>query len=250
MKTMLAGPARRTYLLLGLALGLAACSDDPTAPGAEPVTIELDRADVRLESLGQTVQFSARVLDASGQEMAGVPLEWISDTPSRLESLGDGAFRAVANGPAQVMVRAGGAVALATVRVEQEAAGLALSLDPGPGSSGSIEGTTLRLWALEEGASLRARWADALGHGVGNEGLYPALESLDPHLVQVEEDGTLRAVGNGIARVRVTLAPFSTILEVHVQATFAVESCVSFGGEGVTGRDRQCSTVEITARKR
>lgn len=244
---------RRTghrFLLLGLALLVAACSDDATAPGmGEPVTIHLNSADLRVESLGETVQFTGRVMDAAGRELVGSLLEWSSDRPDRLLSLGNGAFRTVANGPARVTVRSGGAVAFAEVLVEQRAAGLALSLAPDGSSGGSIEGTTLRLWALDDGASIRARWADAMGTGVGESGLYPALESLDPELVQIGGDGTIRALADGIARVRVTLAPFSTVLTVHVEATFAVESCVGFGGESMTGREQACSSVEITTRR-
>lgn len=244
-------------------LSAVACSDSPVAPADDEArTLVLDQEALTVRSHQEVVRFSARVFDALGHEMAGVPLAWSVDAPGVLEPMGEGTFRTLADGTARITVRPAGPGsggddgrgprATADVRVEQEATRLGLFV--GESLVRTEEGypslTTLDLWTVDDRPALTARAVDAMGQAV-EDGPVAAVTwtSGDPHVLTLAEDGTLVPVTDGTTTLFVQGEGLSGELAVRVRTTQEIRACLRVedpAGSDPAGSAQACASVVLT----
>lgn len=122
--------------LLATTLLAAACTDDPTAPGApeppEILRVEVAPDEVWLET-GDTVRLAATAYGASGSPVAGVAVTWATGSPASLRVQPSGAtalVTALAPGFATVTATAGGKSNDATFLVEAPEQVGSIELEP------------------------------------------------------------------------------------------------------------------------
>ena len=174
--------------LLATAALVGACDHGPAAsPPPPPVpvatSITISPATATLESLQQTVQLTATVLDQNGRTMTGVGLTWSTSDESVATVDGNGLVSAVGAGTATIRASAGSLAATAEVTVEQRATRVRVSPD------------TASLTAVGDTVRLTAEAFDRNDHPA------PAAEftwtSLDNTVATVDEDGLVTAVALG-----------------------------------------------------
>jgi hypothetical protein len=109
----------RTIALSAISLlTLASCESGSTNPpevGVDRILVTPESA--TLESLGQTVQFSARAVDESGDSIHGVEFEWSSYDERVVTVSEDGTAEAVGDGAATVIAEGDGKMGSALVTV-------------------------------------------------------------------------------------------------------------------------------------
>ena len=201
-------PRSRPYALLAVALLAAGCGgDDPVEPPTPPpsavpttVTITPDAAD--FESLGETVQLAATVLDQNGQAMAGASVTWTTSDAGVATVSSGGLVTATGNGMASVTATAGGATGSASVTVEQRAADVGVS--PAADTLTSL-GDTVRLMAAA---------ADANGNAIAS--VEVTWSSGDEAVASVDSTGLVTATGNGNATITATAGAASGTATVTV----------------------------------
>ncbi|MGY8800313.1 MAG: Ig-like domain-containing protein, partial [Longimicrobiales bacterium] len=71
-------------------------------------SVEIEPVRVALASLGDTATYTARVLDPRGEDISGQAVTWSARDADVAEDLGEGVFRALANGDTWVIAAAGG----------------------------------------------------------------------------------------------------------------------------------------------
>ena len=118
----------------------------------EPDQVVVTPRDVTFAALGDTAEFTARVLDAQDNEIFGEEVSWSSLSPEVATVNAAGVVTAVANGIATVTASASGVSGEATVTVWQRAASVAI--DPGE----------VELTSVGDTASLTLLAFDANGH--------------------------------------------------------------------------------------
>lgn len=235
-----------TILLLAGTLIVLGCDDSGggTEPGAGiPMTVEVSPAELRVERLGEEIEFEATVRDAEGREVEPRALEWDADAPSVLESLGNGSFLTVGQGTASVVAMlppeqgVGGPSGTARVEVEQLMA--ALRVEP--------RDDTLR--APGQQVRFEAVPLDASGTPLEN-GAPPAEWTVeDDEVARVEADGTLIARSDGRTVVTAEMEGISDSASVSVEATFPVRACrVDPDGGDPQGEDA-CDERTVTVRE-
>jgi subtilisin family serine protease len=101
-----------------------------TATGSAPLTVipvprslQIQPSADTLGALGESVQFSALVRDANGNEVAGAPVAWNSTDPAVASVDATGLATARANGTAGIVAAIDALSDTATLRVEQRPAG-------------------------------------------------------------------------------------------------------------------------------
>nr|MCU0627077.1 Ig-like domain-containing protein [Gemmatimonadaceae bacterium] len=95
------GALRRAVGGALVAVALAACSGGEGTGLPRPATVEVQAPQSQL-FVGQSVQLSARALDAGGGEIAAGDAEWASNNPQVVQVTTTGLLTAVAPGAAQV----------------------------------------------------------------------------------------------------------------------------------------------------
>jgi hypothetical protein len=108
---------RRFSLISVLTLALASCDNGGTDPNAGVDTVTLTYA-ASFAQVGETVQFTARVIDRNGQTVSGAAIEWSSSNASVATVSPTGVVTAVAIGEATITARYGSASASATFEVD------------------------------------------------------------------------------------------------------------------------------------
>jgi hypothetical protein len=102
--SLMRSAARAAFTLLA-AGGMMACSD-PAAPRSEGPTVRIvPVADSVFE--GDVIRLSAVVLDGSGAEVTGAPVEWSVADPTLATSTGDGSFTLLKAGTERITARSG-----------------------------------------------------------------------------------------------------------------------------------------------
>jgi len=230
-------PIRMLAMILSTAASFA-CADGPTGPGASSAArIQLDPSTVTAVSLGETIQLTARVLDASGALLSQLPLTWTSSDTTILVSEGNGRFRAKANGNAVATVGLTNDDRLpkqtAQVVVHQEAAQIISTSD------------TLTLFAIGQTATIQAHVKDALGNDLVGSAA-PTWRSADPGVATVDSAGNVTAKGDGEMLITLQAGQLSKSFFTRVSATVRVSGCVS--SADVVGRQK-CSAVPLTVRR-
>lgn len=96
------------------------------------------------------------------------------------------------------------------------------------------------LYALGETVDFDATVLD--GDGVALSGVSLEWASSDPDVLEGANDGSFAATGDGTAEVTAVAGDASAAATVDVEATFAVEACVSPGDD-----DETCASASLTA---
>jgi len=109
----------RTLALFAVSLlALASCESGTTSPVDDEIAqIVVTPQAVKLESLGQTIQFSARAVDEGGDSVPGVAFTWTSYDERVVTVSEDGVAQAVGDGMAPVIAEGGGKMGSAQVTV-------------------------------------------------------------------------------------------------------------------------------------
>ena len=155
---------------------------EPSRPTSVSVTPET----AGLSALGSTVQLTAQVRDQNSQVIADQPVTWASSDPTVVNVDDAGVARAFGNGTAVVMASAEGASGSASMTVNQEVSMVLLAAPSTPLSPGE----TVLLTALAH---------DETGNPV--PGATIVWSSSDASVATVDDEGRVRALGDGIAVV-------------------------------------------------
>lgn len=241
-------PSRRAVaplLLLAVAVLGTSCKGDSMGPifGEDPVptTVLVEPGSYAVQSIGEEVEFSARVLDARGEPMSDVAVHWETANPAVLEVVRPGVFRS--GGVGSAVVRAivpNGPMGEAIVQVSQVPTQLTLSAE------------TVRLWALGQQRQLEVEVVDALGT--------PLLETPvivwsteEEAVATVSAGGEVVAVGDGTTRIVARLQESEGVraeVQVEVSAAMTYTTCLTFSaGSGSGNGEPLCFTLNLVARK-
>ncbi len=139
-----------------LFLGIVAC--DGTAP-AVPTSIRVSPATVTFQTLGETQQLTAEVLDAGGAPIAGTfVFSWTSSSPSSISVSSGGLATAVSAGTATVTASAEGVSGSGSATVDQAAAEVRIAQGDGQtGEAGAPLGNDLAVLVLDAGGNPAAQ---------------------------------------------------------------------------------------------
>lgn len=169
---------------------------------APPVVATLELvAPARLMFTGETLFFVARALDADGNPIDGVDVEWSSVNPAVVEAGADGTVRAHAPGLSTVSARAGGKEASVQVRVTAAPAGGLLLTGHAPFSAGRA------LITLDPG--VEGGWSTLLVPEGARQAVPSPDDSLIAFVLDTPEGGAdLHVIGrNGTGLRRLTTNP-------------------------------------------
>lgn len=239
----------RPSLVLASA-ALAACqADTAVAPsGAVPSRVSVTLASAGpLASFGDTAIVRARVLDAAGNEIPGVPVVYSVSAPQVLESVGTGLFLSRTNGTAVVRVQVDPAgtgarpkgyyadrlVDSITVTVQQQPARLvAAAVD-----------SLFPLLGLTRTFTLRA--TDARGNTVTRT-LATQWQSANPTIATVDSTGRVRSAANGSAAITARIGTLTWRTTALVNANREHISCMRYVRR--RQQQQQCVTNTVTLR--
>ena len=194
--------------LLATAALVGACDHGPAAsPPPPPVpvatSITISPATATLESLQQTVQLTATVLDQTGRTMTGVGLTWSTSDESVATVDGTGLATSVGDGTATIGAAAGAVTGTAEVTVEQRPVEVRVSP------------ATATLTAVGDTIRLSAEALDANGHPA--PGLELSWSTSDEAVATVDGNGLVSAVGAGTATIRASAGSLAATAEVTVE---------------------------------
>ena len=196
---MIRSPAPLSVLLLAALALSGACDWGMAPPPPVPSSLTVSPASLDFDALAETAQLTAKVLDQSGQVIAGATVTWESGDPAVASVSGTGLVTSVANGSATVVATAGNATAgsatgSAAVEVEQVPRSILVS---GPQDS------------LTVGDSIQMT-AEALdGGGSAVPGSVFNWTSSDPKVAVVNQEGWVRAKAPGSADISASLGEIS-----------------------------------------
>jgi hypothetical protein len=206
-----------------------ACGDEPLSSDARrgleiPDQVVLNVESATLDALGQTLALEAKVLDASGREIAGATVAWELQDSSIVSVDANGVVTALANGYTPVRARVTnpvvgepGVSSEANVTVEQAVSELSFS----------AEGLRLEWLGSQVGLVVEGR--DREGHVVERE-FEAEWSSSDPEVVLVDEgSGLVTAVGDGAATVEVRVDEATASLPVEVDTALRLAACAVTG---------------------
>jgi hypothetical protein len=115
----LEGASRRRHapaLAAVFALALAAACDDVVVRPADVASVRIEPAEAQV-AVGSTVQLTARVLDAEGRPVSGIPIAWTSTDSTTASVSGVGVVTGRRGGQVQIRAEAGGQTGSAAVQV-------------------------------------------------------------------------------------------------------------------------------------
>jgi YVTN family beta-propeller protein len=206
---------------------------------ARAAGIEVTPAEQRLETLGVTATFEARVVDSRGDEVSGQTVSWRARNQGVARSLGGGVFEAVGSGSSWVIAESSsrGVTVRDSARLVVEQRVVSVSVTP----------TAIHFASLGEARQLFAEFKDAAGN-VAN-GVATTWTSSDLGVVTVDARGIVRTVGNGSATVTVEGAGFSASSAVTVeQEVVAVEVFPEVAVVNAVGETVQFEVAFLDAR--
>ena len=201
MQPTAAGRAARD-LSISLVLGvfLAACGGDSTDPPPAVATVEVSPLTTDRQ-VGQTIQLSATVKDASGNILSGQSVAWSSSAANVASVSSSGLVTASSIGTALITAAAGSKSGVATVNVVPEPIA---SITVAPTNDTLLIGETVQLTA-----TLR----DAANNIVTRP---VAWSSPLPTVATVSNSGLVTAVGEGTATITATADGRSATASIRV----------------------------------
>lgn len=155
----------------------------PTAP--VPTRIVITPATATLNSIGQTIQLSTRVLDQNGTAITSASVSWTSSDTGVVTVSNQGLVTAVKNGTAVITARSGNVSATIDVTVSQATSRIV------------IEPPMATLMSIGETVQLSASVLDQKGQPVA--GAEVTWHSSDEQVATVNAQGLVTAVENGAA---------------------------------------------------
>ena len=155
------------------------------AQSAESIKLEPSMA--TLIAAGQTVQFSATVLDRNGHPIADAIVAWESSDAAVATVSDEGLVTAVMNGTATITARVGSVTQNAAVNVAQSAERI------------TLEPSMATLIAAGQTVQLSATVLDRNGHPLADAVI--AWESSDAAVATVSDEGHVTAVMEGMATI-------------------------------------------------
>lgn len=236
----------RWSLGLLLAVGTVACSDASTAPEqvvvpSVPTTVVIDGGTALLESIGDQVQYQARVLDQNGVLIPSASVTWETSDASVLALVSPGNFRSAGNGTSTVRARAtsGSSTVVGefAVTVTQRAVAL------------TVTATQPRFWAVGQRRPLQLRLVDAKGVALSRT-VPVTWSSSNPAVVQVDGTGTATSVADGSATITAVSEGLTGSADLTVAATVQYQTCFTVAGlsGGSSSSGGQCVSVNVVVR--
>ena len=213
-----------------VASGLAAACGDGSVEPPIPAMLNVYPASATLVALGDTVRYSASLLDDAGQAIPDAAVQWTTADPTVAVVDAGGLVSALANGTTVVSATSAGVSGTATVIVAQVAAQI------------SVEPDSVTLDALGDTLRLTARAEDRNGNPIA--GTTFDWSSSNASAVAINANGLATAKANGTAVVSATSAGVSgtaTVIVAQVAAQISVEP------DSVT-LDALGDTLRLTAR--
>lgn len=186
-----------------LALTFAACNDSSTEPARTAATVVVAPAQ-RTLSIGGQAQYTAQVLDGSGNELTGRAVAWSSADVAIATVNGTGLVTAVGAGTTSIRATVDGKIGTG-----------ALTVSPAPVATLAMDAAQV---ALVQGDTrvLVATAKDAQGNVLA--GRAAAWESTNPQVATVSTTGLVTAVGVGNADVRATVEGKVAVAAISVSA--------------------------------
>lgn len=182
-------------------------SDPSTTPAPDAVAVSPEAA--ILNAFGDTIRFSAEVLDGNGMAMTDAAVEWRTADTSVAVVDSAGHVTSVGNGSTAVSATAGSVTGRATLTVSQEASAVAVT----PGS--------LVFTELGDTATLAAAASDANGNVIGDPEV--SWQSADLSVATVAASGLVRALVNGSTTITAAVGSVSAEVSVRVEADGAAD---------------------------
>ena len=167
--------------------------------------IGIEPTEATLNSIGETAQLTATVVDQSGQTIAGADVTWRSSDTGVATVSATGLVTAVNNGTTRITARTGSTEQGITVKVMQTPTGIAI--DP----------PEANLTAIGETIQLDARVVDPNNRTI--EGASVTWQSSDETIATVSATGLVTAVNNGTARITVRTGSTEQGITVKVMQT-------------------------------
>jgi uncharacterized protein YjdB len=197
---------RRTRVSLAMATALAilagSCRDVAvTAVDIVQVTVEPATAQI---AIGQSLQLSVRLTDASGRELSR-SVSWSTSSAAVAFVSASGLVTATGSGLATITATAEGKSGEAQIAVVPKPVA---SIEIVPGAASLLPGDSIRLQALikaVDGSTLTDR--------------VPEWSSSDTRIATVRSDGTVRALAAGTAVVSATVEGVTGVATVTVRAS-------------------------------
>ena len=184
-------PIAPVLVLLAAACWTVACGDGTTdPPPADPpraTTVTVTPAAAELTALGETVRFTAQVLDQNGNVMAGAAVTWSSSDASVAAVDASGLATAAGSGTATITATSGSASGTAAGTVAQAPGSVVVT----PAADTVTRGDTLRL---------SAEAFDDNGHVIANADF--EWTSSDTSVASVDDSGLVLGVAQGMATIR------------------------------------------------
>ena len=201
MQSTVAGRAARDFTtLLVLGAALASCGGDSTDPGPVVATVEVAPATADRQ-VGQTVQLSATVKDATGTILSGQSVAWSSSAASVASVSSSGLVTASALGTATITAAAGSKSGIATINVVPPPIA---SLTVAPTNDTLLVGETVQLTATAR---------DAANNIVPRT---VSWVSTSPTIASVSSTGLVTGVGDGTATVTAIADGMAAIATIRV----------------------------------
>jgi hypothetical protein len=188
---------------LGLLLGAMACDESPVSL-PEPAGVTVAAGTMAL-AVGDAAPIAAQVVDQDGRVMQGQAVVYSTDNASVATVGTDGVVRAMAPGTANVTATSGAGKAAVKVTVTAQVLRVAVAND----SVGLVVG---------EAVPMAARVLNAGGQVV--QGAAVVFRTSNASVATVDVDGTVRAVGQGMATVTAVSSGAST---ASVKVTVALD---------------------------
>lgn len=196
----------RYVVMLSLATLTACGKDSPTEPPARiSSSIVLSSNSATLNTIGQTLQINATVLDQDNNVLTGAIIAWSSNNPAVASVSSSGLVTAVSGGTAQIRATSGSASASASVTVMQVAVSVA------------IAPTSATLALLNESVQLEAAVYDS-GNAI-IPGATVVWSSSNPLVATVSSNGLVTSVSNGTAQITAKSGSISASVTITVMQT-------------------------------
>lgn len=185
------------FVLLALVAFSSCGKDSPTRPTTPepqkppppvvpvPSRIEITPTSATLNSIGQTIQLSTRVLDQNGTAITSASVSWTSGDVGVVTVSNQGLVTAVKNGTAVITARSGNVSATINITVAQATSRIV------------IEPPMATLMSIGETVQLSASVLDQKGQPVA--GAEVTWQSSDEQVATVNAQGLVTAVKNGTA---------------------------------------------------
>ena len=225
-----------------VASGLAAACGDGSVEPPIPATLNVYPASATLVALGDTVRYSASLLDDAGQAIPDAAVQWTTADPTVAVVDAGGLVSAVANGTTVVSATSAGVSGTATVIVNPIAGTTQVAAQI------SVEPDSVTLDALGDTLRLTARAEDRNGNSIA--GTTFDWSSSNASAVAVNANGLVTAVDNGTAEVTASAGGLSGTVAITVRQAPAELQVVA--GAGQTARAgntlREAVTVVVEDR--